>query len=349
MTLKNNTNLNFEVFIIDNGNTLKSNLNLPHTNYIHIINNKNLGGSGGFTRGIMEVLNSNLNGTLFTHLLLMDDDIVFDPEVIFKTITFLQLIKSDYTNTFLAGSMLKLDKPTIQHEAAGYYNSLFIKSLNSNLDLGKSEAIIKNLKPHKADYAAWWYCVIPLESINKNNLPLPFFIKSDDIEYSLRVSRQIITLNGICVWHKSFASKDAPYLMYYIIRNRLITNALHKQNTYFTNILLIIARYLRAIQKNLQAIPFIKKAFLDFLKGPDFFLEIDGEQLNNELKEMQKQYEKKDNKVVLLFSALKNCPLLIIKFLLKPTISLNYKKSFPNLVSWESWCKRLNYYFQNDE
>lgn len=338
----NNTNLSFEVFVIDNGNTLSNNQFSNNTNFIHLVPNKNLGGSGGFTRGIMEILKANQAGNSFTHILLMDDDIVFDPEILRKTNTLLQNLKTAYKNSFIAGSMLNLDNPNIQHEAGALYNFLFIKSLRSKLDLSKTDSILKNISPGKIDYAGWWYCVIPVENIQKDDLPLPFFIKADDIEYSIRKAKGIITLNGIGVWHKTFISKQTPYLVFYSVRNRLITNSIHKHYCYITNLILILARYIKAIQKNIEAIPFITKAFEDFLKGPDNFLQIDGEKLNNELRQMQAEYEKKHFSFThKLFSALGNCVRLMFLYLLNPGISKKYKSHLHDFISWDSWCKRL--------
>lgn len=338
----NNTNLSFDVFVIDNGNTLSNDETFSKVNFIHLIQNKNLGGSGGFTRGIMEVLKANQAGNCFTHILLMDDDIVFDPEILRKTNTFLQNIKTAYKNSFIAGSMLNLDNPNIQHEAGALYNFLFIRSLRSKLDLSKTDSIFKNISPGKIDYAGWWYCLMPIENLNTNELPLPFFIKADDIEYSIRKSKGIITLNGIGVWHKTFVSKQTPYLVFYSVRNRLITNSIHKDFCYITNIILVLARYIKAIQKNIEAIPFITKAFEDFLKGPDYFLQIDGEILNNELRQMQAEYEKKQkSSVFVFFTAIGNCIKLSFLYLLNPRISKKYKSRLFDFISWDSWCKRL--------
>ena len=43
-------------------------------NQLHLIQNKNVGGAGGFTRGIIEVLESTLP---YTHVLLMDDCLLY--------------------------------------------------------------------------------------------------------------------------------------------------------------------------------------------------------------------------------------------------------------------------------
>ena len=74
-----------EVFVSDNGQTLD--IDKLGSDKIHIVRNKNTGGAGGFTRGLMEILkNGNPHG--ITHALLMDDDITIDTESIEKPIRF---------------------------------------------------------------------------------------------------------------------------------------------------------------------------------------------------------------------------------------------------------------------
>ncbi|RAZ20198.1 glycosyltransferase family 2 protein, partial [Klebsiella oxytoca] len=66
-----------------------------------------------------------------------------------------------------------------------------------------------------------------MELVRKDNLPLPIFIRGDDLEYGLRNMKTLILMNGICVWHEPFENKYSSFLAYYVIRNRLIDNAYH--------------------------------------------------------------------------------------------------------------------------
>ncbi|MBP5251056.1 MAG: glycosyltransferase family 2 protein [Treponema sp.] len=340
-----------KVFIIDNGNSLK--INKDDFSFAEVIPNKNLGGSGGFTRGIMEVLKFNAQveeKEKFSHILLMDDDIEFSKEVIYKTKTFLSILKPEYFSCITGGAMFNLDAPCLQHENGAKYTSLFISSVKHNLDFSKKESLIKNMDKKKFDYQGWWYCAIPIENIKTAGLPLPLFIKADDIEYSLRIKKMfgkdsIITLNGIGVHHKPFTAKLSPYLVYYSVRNRLIVNALRKRTTFITGIMLIFARYITMLLKNRHMTFFLEKAFLDFLKGPDFLLTCDGEILNRELISLQKNAESQRKKS-LLFCFLKSIPVVIklsFMMLFKYGKSVrSYRKSFNLIVSEKEWKKRLN-------
>lgn len=75
-----------EVFVSDNAGTLDiANLS---SDKIHIVQNKNVGGAGGFTRGMIEIKKVREQKKI-THILVTDDDIIYEPESIFRTCTFL--------------------------------------------------------------------------------------------------------------------------------------------------------------------------------------------------------------------------------------------------------------------
>lgn len=267
-----------KIFVIDNGRTMK-----PFENHhIQIIPNRNLGGSGGFTRGMLEVLEQ---GEKYTHVLLMDDDISFEPEILVKTIQLLKILPQNSKPLIIGGQMLLEDDPTIQYEAGALYKKGRLWANGRGFDLSSLEVLLKNQQQQRIDYNAWWYCCIPLNSIRNKGLPLPFFIKGDDVEYGLRSDADFLLINGIGVWHQSFEKKQSPHLEYYIKRNELIISALYKINDGILSSLYKLFKALGGsiLRKKTGKIIFLRKAYADFLKGPDFLLESDGEKLNEEL------------------------------------------------------------------
>ena len=82
---ENELSPHLQVFISDNGKTL----DIPSlsTEKIHIVPNKNVGGAGGFTRGLIEIMHCEYYRA--THALFMDDDVVIDPEALYRTYTLL--------------------------------------------------------------------------------------------------------------------------------------------------------------------------------------------------------------------------------------------------------------------
>ena len=272
---------NLEVFVSDNAKTLPEDLNCDH---IHIFRNKNVGGAGGFTRGLIEIIkNNNRHG--ITHALVMDDDIVLEPEVIFRTYALLSVLKDNYRDAFLGGAMLRLDKQNIQVESGAVWNKGNIVSLKSGLDLNSLDACLYNELEESVDYNAWWYSVIPIENVRIDNLPLPIFIRGDDVEYGLRNTKKLILMNGICVWHEPFENKYVSSMYYYIFRNRLIDNAVREINLPEKQ---LIREFKEHVFNELFCLRYKNAELLirgleDFFKGIDWLKAQDGEILHKEI------------------------------------------------------------------
>jgi GT2 family glycosyltransferase len=269
-------------FIVDNGKTLP----LDHWDkeHIRVFPNKNYGGSGGFTRGIIEAYRRKDE---FTHVLLMDDDIVFDPEVLVKTIRFLQVCKPGHSDLCIGGSMLRLDLPFLQHECGAFWQGFYVIPGKHDMDMRQWDFLLENELEEKVDYQGWWYMCMPLAVVNKYKLPLPLFINSDDVEYSLRAVDKLLLINGIGIWHPEFSMKYGamPIMTYYIMRNHWVVNVLYRSKLgpfkHYIQLVLFLRRQI-LIQRYITA-EFALRAYDDFLQGIDFFLNTDEEALHKEL------------------------------------------------------------------
>lgn len=215
----------FDIIIIDNGQTLDSGFE-----DMQLIKNRNTGGTGGFTRGIIEVLRQKKQ-KYYTHILLMDDDIDIETETFERMYSLLSLLKENYRESFIGGSMLRRDEPYIQEEAGATWDGI-LHPQGRELDLRKAECILKNDEIYPVDYNAWWFCCIPVSQIGLDNLPLPFFIHCDDMEYGLRNAENWILLNGICVWHEVAAARKNIIRDYYDVRNFMVLNILFDKKGY---------------------------------------------------------------------------------------------------------------------
>ncbi|MBQ8171623.1 MAG: glycosyltransferase [Oscillospiraceae bacterium] len=277
-----------EVFISDNAKTLDID-RLSDTN-IHIVQNKNAGGAGGFTRGMIEIFNAKEKLGI-THILVMDDDIVIEPESIYRTCVMFALAKEAYKDAFIGGAMLRLDDRYRQTESGATWNSGYLVSLKGGLDLRTMDACLFNEIEETPQFNAWWYCAFPVDVVTESNLPMPIFIRGDDVEYGLRNMKHLILMNGICVWHEPFENKYSSFLSYYILRNRLIDNSLH-------NMTIPVKEFLRLMYCSVHdevRLYRYKNAHLlmqgveDFLKGVDWLKQQDGEKLHQQI--MQQGYK----------------------------------------------------------
>lgn len=272
-----------EVFVSDNGQTLD--YDKLNSDTVHVVPNANVGGAGGFTRGMIEILKANENGAGVTHVLVMDDDIVLDTDVLLRTYTLLSLRKSEYADVFVGGAMLRLDRPNIQVENGAAWNQGQLISHKANFDLTKVDLCVANELEEHHEYNAWWYCCIPIAVVRPDNLPMPIFIRGDDIEYGLRNCKRLVTLNGICVWHEPFESKYSSSMYYYILRNQCIDNSMHCPG-YDANALKadlrsqVMGEVNRYRYKNADL---LIRGVRDFLKGIDWLEQTDAEALHKEI------------------------------------------------------------------
>ena len=266
----------FEVIVVDNGQTLT----FEDGDGVRVVKNKNLGGSGGFTRGIMEAY---LAGK-YTHFLLQDDDIVFDPKMLEKVLAYVSYAKND--KLAIGASMIILDKPTMQHEMGSRWRDTYIWPNGRGYDLSLPIDVLRNEEQKKTTYNAWWFMCEPVSVVKEYGLPLPLFIKGDDIEYSLRTAKEIMTINGLGVWHESFDSKYSGELEYYVKRNELIISALYgKHKVMKDNLRKLFRGVAKEIIFQRYAIAdLVIEGFRDFLKGPKYLMDLDGEKMHASLR-----------------------------------------------------------------
>jgi galactofuranosylgalactofuranosylrhamnosyl-N-acetylglucosaminyl-diphospho-decaprenol beta-1,5/1,6-galactofuranosyltransferase len=292
-------NKDFKIFVVDNGKTLNnSDFN---DSRVRLVSNRNVGGSGGFTKGLIEALQS---GT-YTHFLFMDDDIEIDSEVIYKLFSLYEHGKQDFA---ISGSMLDLQKKHMLYEAGALYNKfadeegniedreLNITSIKRNTDLRDASALNSLTLEEEVDYGAFWFFAFSKEVVKNIGLPLPFFIKMDDVEFGLRVKKYlnnaIVAFPSIAVWHEPFYAKNTGWDDYYSQRNILITSTIHgslKYSTVLKNILGGLIYHLLLFNYNTAQM--YAKAFEDFLAGPNFIKNTDSEALHSQICSYSKSHK----------------------------------------------------------
>ncbi len=275
---------NFYLHVIDNGQTLtERDISGKHV-YLHP--NINSGGSGGFARGMMETLHQKVEAT---HILLMDDDVLVLPESIRRTYNLLKLAKPEYHDYFISGAMLYYENPANQHEDIGTMNQYcYYRTLKRPFN---HELLSENLEnesfypAHQNSYAAWWYCCIPISTVKKFGLPMPFFIRVDDMEYSLRAKAKFITMNGICVWHMGFTTKyNAAFDLYQQYRNWLISQSASEVIQDVQIIPSLWSQFrVELLRFSYNSAELIVKALEDYLKGPKYLKSLSGEDNTKEI------------------------------------------------------------------
>lgn len=264
----------FRLLIVDNGRTLPAEeIEIPGV--VSVYPNLNVGGSGGFCRGMIESLHLGIS----THILFMDDDVLVQTEAFEKCYNLLSLLKPDYQKDFIGGAMFRLDQKNIQHENLAAFKGNHLISLKGMLDVSQYENVLFNDKAELVSgiYCAWWFCCMPKTVVNLENLPYPFFIRMDDIEYSIRNLHHAISLNGISVWHEAFDKKYSTLMEnYFMFRNNLVVNMLHQTGTKKMALQFLFHRFMHDIFRyDYGGAELLLDGVDSFLKGPEFFKQVD--------------------------------------------------------------------------
>lgn len=293
---------NFHMFVIDNGQTLDA--EALSDSGVSVLPNANVGGSGGFARGMLEVLKRDEG---FTHVLLMDDDVSISTESLKRTFNLLSLATGKYRDAFINGAMLIAEEPNRQFEDVSYVTNtgVYRKVKSTKYYVDKQRYIVRNehinVEVPNA-YGAWWFSCIPVKEIERIGLPLPFFVRGDDVEYGLRAQGTYMTMNGICVWHDGFKGRfRASVDGYQYVRNLLIMIAMSD----CAPDKLFMMRVERGVRLQLRALAYdAADLYLDgvedYLRGPEHFASLNGEAIMKEkgqkneklvpLEELEPQY-----------------------------------------------------------
>lgn len=265
------------VLIVDNAENLE--LSVHGGAPVEIVPNPNLGGAGGFARGLWE----HRRRGQATHVLFMDDDIAFEPEVLARTVELLRFARR--ADLCIAGSMMKMDRPSVQFEAGADCDPTAAhlwEARGRGVNLLYADVLLRNERPEPFDYGAWWYFAFPLSVTD--SYPPPLFVRGDDVYWGLRhMSGRSITVNGIGVWHADFDHKNGPTSAFYENRNvPLVTSLAYPQYS---------AQELRSrvVDLSLRSIASFRydwaEAALDgveaFLDGPEALMAADPTAVNN--------------------------------------------------------------------
>lgn len=337
---------NVWIYLVDNGQTLKEHRKIMEAiknskGRIRVLTNKNAGGAGGFTRGLLQILEEKQAKGL-THTLLMDDDIVLEPDLFVRIYGFLRMRKKEWKDITLGGTMLQAEQKYRLFAAGESWHKGVILNDNKGIDLRyfKSATSRRLLAVHneKTMYSGWWCCCYSLEVVREDNLPLPLFLHHDDIEFGLRNRKYgIVFLNGVSVWHRNFEYIPPGSNLYYDIRNALIEIALRYGEKR-------AARYLwqfywkrlavRMLRGRKEETVYVLCGAKDFLKGPKWLWEQEPEQLHHKVKDLR-AYEMAN----LWWHSINICWELFWK---RRKVVLDYQKNMYQYATRLAWEKYLD-------
>ena len=206
--LKNNV----ELIVVDNSKNITSEESYGAT----IIPNENYGGSGGSARGLLYCKDNE-----FTHCIFMDDDASCELESIRRVYKIFSYSKIE--RLAISGILLRNDEIFRVYEKAAIFDGLW-NPLKQGLDMRNVFDLL--LAEHdfpfnkKGLYGAWPFFAFRIKDVK--HFPFPFFVRGDDILFSLQNEFNICAFVGISAWIDDFAEKESPIVKYLVTRSTLV-------------------------------------------------------------------------------------------------------------------------------
>lgn len=251
--------------VVDNGHTVT----VEDGDGVAVIPNENLGGAGGFTRGMLAAKESGS-----THCLFMDDDASIQMEALSRTWWFLAYALDP--RTAVAGGMINAAYRWQVWENGALFD-LVCKPRFAGLDLRKRKRVFAmeyatTETPPDDLYGGWWFFAFPLEQAT--HLPFPFFVRGDDVSFSLVNDFNIVTLPGVASIQESFTDKASPLTWYLDFRSHLAhhLSGSAKHRSWKQILTMVRSFYLRNVLRfHYDTLSAVNLALEDVMRGPRFF------------------------------------------------------------------------------
>lgn len=277
------------LIVVDNGQSVT----LPDTDRMSVLPNENLGGAGGFARGQLAAADSGAS-----HCVFMDDDASIHMASLDRTYQFLAYAEDPATA--VAGAM-----NNAQHRWAIWENGAVFNSRCRPLYMGTDlrdmgqvlEMEFETTRKSPANfYGGWWYFAFPLAEAR--HMPFPFFVRGDDVSFSLVHDFNIVTLNGVVSFQESFTDKESPQTWYLDLRSHMAHHLSlpGMEIGRFGVLKIAVWFFLRNLPRmHYDTLSAINLAVEDVMKGPDFFDEnADMAQRRADLKALTREEAWKD-------------------------------------------------------
>ncbi|TDK50891.1 glycosyltransferase family 2 protein [Antarcticimicrobium luteum] len=251
--------------VVDNGQSVE----IPESSHVTVIPNENLGGAGGFSRGLLAARDSGAS-----HCLFMDDDASVHMESLDRT--WRMLAYATDPATAVAGAMINASHRWAIWENGALFDSRCLpQHMGTDLrNTGQSFAMEFDTTGPAPDklYGGWWYFAFPVDRVAHQ--PFPFFVRGDDVSFSLVHEFNIVRLNGVVSFQDSFTDKESPLTWYLDLRSHMAHHlSLPEMEIGALRTLKIaVWFFLRNLPRmHYETLAAINLALADVMKGPEFF------------------------------------------------------------------------------
>ncbi|GBQ34955.1 glycosyltransferase [Gluconacetobacter azotocaptans DSM 13594] len=302
----------YGIVVVDNAGTVQNRPEWPDN--VRLIAQRNVGGAGGFGRGIFEAL----EGGTYTHIVMLDDDADVEPTAITRLINLFRLSRDP--DVFIGGAQLDVYNPVLLADGGAHWVPDRFERPFARLpptDLGELEAKDALMRNHNLNFNGWWLFGGHVDGFRKFGMPLPCFVHLDDVDYGVRLSMrggQVLSVPGIAVWHEPYYAKPEGWFAYYNIRNELIRLSCHTEILYALLLGDDFATRQAAVEKRIRSqmrrvtrlllrrfrgfsdiyhygsAMLLAIAIEDFLKGPDILERTDAADLHARVMKVYKEF-----------------------------------------------------------
>ena len=253
------------MIVVDNGQSV----DIAETPHLTVVPNANLGGAGGFARGQIAARDTGA-----THCLFMDDDASIHMASLDRTYQFLAYACD--CATAVAGAMLNDRRRwAVWENGAVFHTRCYALHMGTDLREVKESFDMEfetTGEPPENHYGGWWYFAFPLAGAW--HMPFPFFVRGDDVSFSLANDFNIVTLNGVASFQESFTDKESPLTWYLDLRSHMAHHLSlpTMEIGRFATLKIAIMFLLRTLPRmHYETVAAINLALEDVMKGPDFF------------------------------------------------------------------------------
>lgn len=253
------------MLIVDNGQSAR----IDDSPHVSRVDNANLGGAGGFARGQIE---AGARG--YTHCLFMDDDAAIHMDSLERTWRMLAYARAPATA--VAGAMIDAGhRWAIWENGAVFDTRCWPCHMGTDLREFRQVAKMEFATTRRAGdrfYGGWWFFAFPLAEAR--HLPFPFFVRGDDVSFSLVHDFDILTLPGVASFQDDFTGKESPLTWYLDLRSHLVHHlALPRMEIGPLRTARIALWFAArcALRMHYDSLSAVNLAIEDVLEGPDFF------------------------------------------------------------------------------
>lgn len=260
--LLNDPNYDIELVVVDNSR----NITVHEAPGITVVPNMNLGGSGGFMRGLLHL--KDRGGA--THCLFMDDDASCEVASIKRTYALLQFANTEKFS--VAGSLLREVEPYRLFEKGSIFNGMCQpqKGWLDMRDVG--HLLFAEHLERKPNYGGWWFFAFAIDDVA--HYAFPFFVRGDDIQFAMTNKFAICTMNGVASWAEDFGLKSGPMPIYLDVRSHLAQKLCVLSSGLAAAIKMIFRFFfLSLFSYNYATARAVTMAVQDVIQGPEFWLD----------------------------------------------------------------------------